>query len=161
MLSTSGRVWRCFRRAVCTGVEVVVLMAASLSLAHALEFRSIKETGTVFYEAPASNARKLFVVSRDYPVEVLSIQKEWARVRDATGSIAWVSGDALSTQAMLLVTVPETGVRETANEQARIVFRVAKDTVMQKLEPPRAGWVKVKHREGSEGYLRISDIWGL
>ncbi|WP_230369385.1 SH3 domain-containing protein [Paludibacterium denitrificans] len=40
------------------------------------------------YEAPALTATKLFVVSRYYPVEVISRQKEWARVRDASGAIA-------------------------------------------------------------------------
>ena len=80
--------------------RLVYPLALSLGLlahsAAALEFRSVKETGVALYEAPALTSKKLFVVSRYYPVEVLSSQKEWSRVRDATGGIAWIPAAALS-----------------------------------------------------------------
>jgi SH3-like domain-containing protein len=81
-------------------VTVTAMLAGLMSLpAQALEFRSVKETGVALYEAPALSAKKLFVVSRYYPVEVLSSQKEWSRVRDATGGIAWIPLAALSGNA--------------------------------------------------------------
>jgi SH3-like domain-containing protein len=130
-------------------------------LAHALEFSSVKETGVALYESPSITAKKLFVVSRYYPVEVLSTQKEWARVRDATGGIAWIPAAALSNQRWLLVTAERASVHETAADTAPARFIVPKDGVVELLEPPRAGWVKVRHRDGSEGYAKINDLWGL
>ena len=140
---------------------VILMVFMGNPLAYALEFRSIKEMGTIFYDAPSQGATKLFVVSQYYPVEVLNSQKDWSRVRDATGSIAWVPTSVLSQQAMLLVTVPEAEVREADNAHARILFRVAKNGVVQKSEAPRAGWVKIRHLDGGEGYIRITEIWGL
>ena len=129
--------------------------------AGALEFRSVKETGVALYEAPSLTARKLFVVSRYYPVEVLSTQKEWARVRDASGGIAWIPGAALSTQRMLLVTAERAEVRDSAAAGAPLRFVLTRDAVVEMQEEPRAGWVRVRHRDGSSGFARIVDLWGL
>lgn len=51
---------------------VALLLGGWALNSHALEFRATKEHGTVFYDAPSSTAPKRFVVSRDYPVEVLA-----------------------------------------------------------------------------------------
>lgn len=131
------------------------------SSAHALEFRSVKESGVALYDAPALSAKKLFVVSRYYPVEVLSLHKEWARVRDATGSIAWIQAAALSNRRWLLVTAEQSMVRATPSAGGKVRYVVPRDGVLEPLEAPKGGWVKVRHRDGGEGYARIDDLWGL
>jgi len=105
--------------------------------------------------------KKLFVVSRYYPVEVLSSQKEWARVRDATGGIAWIPVAALSGQRWLLVTADQTVVRDSPKGDGKALFSVSRDGVLQLVQPPQDGWVKVRHRDGSSGFARITDLWGL
>ncbi|TCP11035.1 SH3-like domain-containing protein [Crenobacter luteus] len=141
---------------------LLATLAGLFSLsAGALEFRSVKETGVALYEAPALSAKKLFVVSRYYPVEVLSTQKEWARVRDATGGVAWMPAAALSNQRWLLVVAERAEVRAGAAADAAVRFAVPRDGVLELVEPPRAGWVRVRHRDGAEGYARIDDLWGL
>ncbi|KUM05612.1 SH3 domain-containing protein [Chromobacterium subtsugae] len=141
---------------------ITLLLALGVAqAAQALEFRSVKETGVALYEAPALSAKKLFVVSRYYPVEVLQSQKEWARVRDATGGIAWIPAAALSKQRWLLVVSTQAGVRDKAGEDGKLLFTVPKDGVLELMEAPQAGWAKVRHRDGSVGYARITDLWGL
>ncbi|UTH74928.1 SH3 domain-containing protein [Chromobacterium sp. IIBBL 290-4] len=142
-------------------VITLLLALGAAQAAQALEFRSVKETGVALYEAPSLSAKKLFVVSRYFPVEVLSSQKEWARVRDATGGIAWIPSAALSRQRWLLVVSPQAGVRDKAGEDGKLLFSVPKDGVLELQEAPQDGWVKVKHRDGSVGYARITDLWGL
>lgn len=141
-----------------------LLLGLSWAAAHALAFRSIKESGALMYDAPALSARKLFVVSRHYPVEELSQYKNWTRVRDATGGIAWVPQNMLSRERWLLVTADEAKVCDEPNGAVR--FRVPRDGVLALVEPPRNGWishgwVKVRHRDGGEGYVRIGELWGL
>lgn len=142
-------------------VITLLLVLGVAQAAQALEFRSVKETGVALYEAPTLTAKKLFVVSRYYPVEVLQSQKEWARVRDATGGIAWIPSAALSKQRWLLVVSAQAGVRDKAGEDGKLLFTVPKDGVVEMQEAPQAGWVKVRHRDGSVGYARITDLWGL
>lgn len=130
-------------------------------LAGALEFRSVRDTGSILYEAPALSAKKLFVVSRYYPVEVMTTQDGWARVRDATGSITWIPVSALSPQRMLLVISDHADVRVEASVQAAIAFSVPKNGVLQLLDAPQGAWVHVRHRDGSSGFASITDLWGL
>ncbi len=143
-------------------VTLLALLGGMAAMsAHALEFRSVKETGVALYEAPSLTAKKLFAVSRYYPVEVLSSQKEWSRVRDATGGISWIPAAALSSQRWVLVTAEQTQVRDSASADGKPLFSMARDGVLQLVEAPKEGWVKVKHRDGTAGYARITDLWGL
>jgi SH3-like domain-containing protein len=137
------------------------VLASLAGTAFALEFRSVKETGVALYDAPNLSAQKLFVVSRYYPVEVLATQKDWSRVRDATGGIAWIPSAALSTRRTLLVNTDKLAVRDSAEDSAKLLFWAEKDLVLDMQEAPQSSWVKVKHRDGSVGYARISGLWGL
>jgi len=130
-------------------------------LVSALEFRSVKTSSAVLYETPALSAKKLFVVSRYYPVEVLSTQDSWARVRDATGSISWMPMGVLSTERILLVVSDRADVHSRGLATSPVVFSVAKNGVLQLLEVPTDGWVHVRHRDGASGYASIKDLWGL
>lgn len=138
-----------------------LLLAVCATSVQALEFRSVKETGTLFYEAPNTGAKKLFVVSRYYPVEVITRQGEWARVRDAAGGIAWVQLKDLQGARTLLVTADKIAVRKAANATSPVLFSVEKNGVLEWIEEPQSGWVKVKHRDGVEGYAPIESFWGL
>ena len=140
---------------------LATLMLLASPYASALAFRSVKETGAVMYEAPALSAKKLFVVSRYYPVEVLSTQGEWSRVRDATGSIAWMPSAVLSSGRTLLVVVPRADIRAKADPKADVVFSVPRNGVLQLVTAPVNDWVSVRHRDGSTGFARITDLWGL
>lgn len=143
------------------GWLLAVLAMTGAPLAGALEFRSVRETGAVLYEAPAVSARKLFVLSRYYPVEVLSTQQEWARVRDATGLIAWIPQASLSAQHMVLVISERADVRSAAAGSAPVVFSVPRNGVLQLISAPKDGWAHVRHRDGSSGYVSIAALWGL
>ena len=138
------------------GFALLLAMPAS-----ALEFRSVKQHGSVLYDAPASSAKKLFVVSRGYPVEVLAEQNGWSRIRDASGGIAWIATPDLLKQRTVVVTSEQAEVRQAPQATAPLLFTVAKDGVLELIEPPKGGWVKVKHRDGVSGYARIQFFWGL
>ena len=44
---------------------------------------------------------------------------------------------------------------------APLAFEAVKDVVLELTDKPADGWVRVKHRDGSTGYIRINQIWGL
>lgn len=148
------------RRLACLMPVVLGALCAGQP-AFSLEFRSVKESGVALYESPSLTASKLFVVSRYYPVEVMTAQKEWSRVRDATGGIAWIPSAALSVRRMLLVVADQCEVRRAAGESSPVAFRVPKDGVLELVEAPKEGWVHVRHRDGVEGFAPIGALWGL
>lgn len=146
--------------------RLIRLAAACLVLWHApqagaLEFRSVHESGAVLYQAPSLAAKKLFVVSRYYPVEVLTRQGDWVRVRDATGAIAWMQATALTAQRMVLVVADRAAVHAAPDAASPLVFSIPKNGVLHLVTVPKGGWVQVRHRDGGGGYVQISDLWGL
>ena len=73
--------------------------------AFAFEFRSITEDIATLYDAPSAKSRKLYVISRDYPVEVLVPVEGWSKVREASGKLAWVETKALSDKRTIVINV--------------------------------------------------------
>ena len=50
----------------------------------------------IAYDAPSAKARKLFVASRDYPIEVIVNVEGWVKVRDAAGDLGCQLGRELA-----------------------------------------------------------------
>lgn len=129
--------------------------------AHGAEFRALGDRPAVLYDAPSTKADRLFVASRQYPFEILVKLDQWTKVRDATGEVAWVENKAFGERAMALVTVPLADVRAGANPQSPLVFEAYKQVLLEVVEPPADGWVKVRHRDGQQGFIRTAHVWGV
>jgi SH3-like domain-containing protein len=127
----------------------------------AAEFRTIGERPAILYDAPSAKADRLFVASRFYPLEVLVKLEQWTKVRDINGEVAWVENKSLGDRRTALVTVPLADVRAAPNVQAPLVFEAYKQVLLEVLEAPAEGWVKVRHRDGQQGFIRVAHIWGL
>ena len=137
------------------------LLAALASAANAAEFRALGERAAVLYDAPSNKADRLFIASRQYPFEVLVKLDQWTKVRDATGEVAWVENKAFGEQKTVLVTVPLADVRAAANPQSPLVFEAYKQVLLEVVEPPAEGWMKVRHRDGQQGFIRTAHVWGV
>jgi len=145
------------------------LAAAALAASvQAAEFRSTAEQPTVLYDGPSAKARPQFLYGRDVPVEVIVNVEGWAKVRDAGGTIGWIERKALSDKRMLLVRGGPADVRASPEDGASVVFRVEPNVLLELAEPASSptttsvpGWVKVRHRDGATGFVRIAQVFGL
>jgi len=141
-------------------ISVVALLGMATA-AQALEFRSVKAHGAIMHEAPWASSKKLYVLSQGYPVEVIGSQPDWARVRDMAGGVAWMPVSSLSSQRTVVVSAARAELRRSPDSKAPLAFAAARDVVLTLVEPPKSGWVKVRHADGSSGYGPISAFWGL
>lgn len=124
-----------------------------------LDYRSVATPSTVFYSGPSAQARKVAVVSRYYPVEVLVTSGEWLKVRDSSGELAWVERKHLSAKRMVIVTAATSRLRQKPEATASSAAQVERGVVLEFVEAAGA-WIKVKHQDGITGYLPIADGWG-
>ncbi len=138
------------------------------ALAGAAEYRATAEAPAVLYDAPSAKAKPLFVYGRDIPVEVLVTVEGWTKVRDASGTIGWFAAKSLNDRRILLVRAGAADVRARPEEAAPVVFRAEQDVLLELAEAatsPAAtaqpGWVKVRHRDGQTGFIRVSQVFGL
>ena len=95
-------------------------------------FRAVEESGAVLYDAPSREATPVYVLSRDYPLEVLVELDAWAKVRDAAGAISWIEKKQLGERRTVVVTA--TSAHATARTNAALraaanLMRITSDMV--------------------------------
>jgi len=139
----------------------LLLLALFTQPALAAEYRALGERPAVLYDAPSTRADRLFVASPLYPFEVLVKLEQWTKVRDANGEVAWVENASLGTRATVLVTVPLADVRAAPDVKSDLVFEAYKQVILEVVAPPAGDWVKVRHRDGQEGFIRVAHVWGV
>ena len=128
--------------------------------AAALDFRSVADTAAILYDAPSTKAQKLFILSRDYPVEVVVKVEGWTKVRDDTGEFAWIENHQLSERRTVMVKSSSAEARQSASDAAALAFTAEKGVVLEFLQLA-AGWVKVRHPDGAVGFIKVSQLWGV
>jgi len=127
--------------------------------AWALDYRSVGDAA-ILYDAPSQKAQPLFAIAAGTPVEMIVQLDTWAKVRDAKGDLAWIERTHLSDKRTVMVSADIAQVREQAEDNARVVFEAARDVLLDYVEAGPPGWIKVKHRDGQQGYVKVGQVWG-
>jgi len=134
----------------------------------ASEYKTTAEPPTILYDAPSAKARPLFVYGRDVPLEVVVSVEGWTKIRDAGGAFGWISNKSLTDKRVLLVRVPLADIRANPDDASPIVFRAEQNVLLDLAESAASagatatpGWVKVRHRDGQLGYVRVNQVFGL
>lgn len=136
------------------------LVLAVAATAAQAQFLSVGENATVLYDAPSRNAKPLYVVSRHYPLEVIVNLEAWVKVRDHTGALTWVERKTLVEQRMVVVTAPAAEARVRPEDGAPAAFVAVQNVALELLGMVPGGWLRVRHPDGANGYLRTSLVWG-
>ncbi|HEY7944804.1 MAG: SH3 domain-containing protein [Burkholderiales bacterium] len=147
--------------------RALLLLAASIALSGgvaAADFQSTSEAA-ILYDAPSLKAKPLFVIGRDTPFEVIVGVEGWLKIRDASGTVAWIERKTVSDRRMLIVRAPVADVLAAPDANAPVVFKAEQNVLLELVDPAYVtstpGWAKVRHRDGQQGYVRIAQVWGL
>jgi SH3-like domain-containing protein len=125
----------------------------------AVEYMSVANPA-IFYDAQSLKANKIFVASRYYPLEIMVKLSGWAKVRDHAGDMAWVESKNLSDKRTVIVTAAQAEMYAGPDTTSGAVFVAERNVVLEPLEASAKGFVKVKHRDGQIGYVKVEQIWG-
>jgi SH3-like domain-containing protein len=139
--------------------SILALMPLSAS---ALDFRSVAVPKAVLYDAPSNAAKKVLLLSQDYPVEIVVNLGDWLKVRDAQGSLNWVEAKQLSGKRTVMITADSAEIRQAADATSKLIATLEKEVLLEVADVKLSnGWVKVKHRDGVTGYVLLSTTWGF
>jgi len=143
----------------------LVMCAALLATAvSAAEFHATTDVA-VMYDAPSLRAKPLFALGRDYPVETIVNLEGWTKVRDATGTVAWIEKKLIGDRRFVVVRTPSADVLATPDEAAPVVFKAEQNVLLELVDTAyktsTPGWAKVRHRDGQTGFVRNQQVWGL
>ena len=137
---------------------LLLLLVASQRV-QAFDFVSVAEPA-ILYDANSLKAKKLFVATRFLPLEQVVVLDNWVKVRDNSGKLFWIEKRQLSSKRYVMVTVPLTTIYRSPDEKAEVVFKATQQLSLEWLGNTGTGWVKVRHVDGSMGYLKSNDVWG-
>jgi SH3-like domain-containing protein len=138
------------------------LLVALALPAHAVDVRATLEAATILFDAPSLKGQKQFILSRDTPVEIIVQIEGWSKVREAGGAIAWVERKALGERKHLQVKNAYADILTAPDAASSLSFRAEQNVLLQIAEPSTTpGWVKVRHRDGQQGFVRIESVFGL
>jgi len=148
-----------------SAVRFLAALSLALGLAMApdgwaAQFRTVGDEPVVLYDAPSSKSKRLFVLGAGYPLEVLVSLEGWTKVKDASGTIGWVEAPALTPKRNVVVRAIVADVRATADASCKVAFKVARGVLLEWMETTADGWVRVRHAQAGQGFLRSADLWG-
>ena len=144
--------------------RLVILMLAVCSAANgafAADFKNIGAGPVIMYDAPSVRGQKLYIAPKGMPVEVVINYGAWSRVRDLAGDLSWIESKQLSERKNIVVRTLSAKIRQNADESADIMFTADKGVLLEIVDTVIPGWVKVKHADGSVGFVRVGDVWGV
>ena len=148
------------RRRPITAALLGLPLALAAAQAGASDFRSLAEPA-ILYDAPSKQGKPMFVIQRYTPVEAVVNIDRWVKVREPAGSMLWLERRQLSDKRTVIVTAARADIRQKPDSAAPLAFEAVKDVVLELADKPADGWVKVKHRDGTVGFIRANQVWGL
>lgn len=146
---------------MCRRMLLALSLVASTSAALAIDYRSVDAPAAILYDAPSQKGKKLYLIKAQTPVEVVVRLEGWFKVRDAEGTLAWIEARQLIERRTLVVTAPRAELRQSDKQEAPVIAELDKWVAVDFVEAAAPGWAKVKHRDGTTGYIRATQVWGL
>lgn len=145
-----------------------MVLAALAAGPVAADYRATSEAPSLMYDAPSAKARAQFLFGPGIPVEVLVQVEGWTKVRDVSGTIGWMANKSLADKRVLIVRTATADVRANPDDAAPLVLRAEQNVLLDMAENATSsattatpGWVKVRHRDGGVGFVRIAQVFGL
>ena len=138
----------------------MAVLLCGAGAAHAVDYVSVSEGSAILYDAPSTQAKKLFVVNRYMPFEQIVTLDNWVKVRDRSGGLYWVEKRVLSDKRYVYALAPLLDVFAAPDPGAARVFQVRQQIALELLESTGTGWIKVRHLDGNIGYARSIEVWG-
>ncbi len=142
------------------GLIVLGTLASSQAVhAQAKEFRSVSAVA-VLLDGPSTKANKKFIAPKGMPLQILSTVEPFYKVRDADGFEGFIEKKATSSQRTVVATTL-VALRQTAADGGASVLQAERGVVLEVVDASAKTWVKVRHADGAQGYVKATEVWGL
>jgi len=97
--------------------------------------------------------------TRGLPVQVIAETRDWRRVCDPRGGVAWVNAGTTSGRRMVMRAKPQPLPVRAKPDAASPVRAYVGGRALAGLDRCKAGWCKVK-LEGASGWIPAGEVWG-
>lgn len=146
------------KRAANLGLAVFLLSFFIAASCLAAEYVSVSKDGVNMRSGPSTDKEILWEVFKDFPLQVIGRQGKWVQTIDFEGDKGWIYAPLIANKKTVIVKVNLANMRLGPGTNYEVVARVKYGVVFTPVE--REGdWVKVKHEDGTSGWLFDELIW--
>jgi SH3-like domain-containing protein len=124
----------------------------------AAEYGSVAKDGVNLRSGPGTDREILWEVFRGFPLQVLGRQGQWAQVVDFEGDKGWIYTPLLAREKTVIIKVNTANMRTGPGTNYPMVATVKYGVVFQPLEKD-GEWVKVRHDDGTTGWIFEKLLW--
>ncbi len=149
-----------FRHPLLSGLALsFVLLFATTTLAKNAYVSVIKDATTI-RTTPSARGEAQGEVFAGFPLQIVESKGDWAEVVDFEGDKGWVNNSMISPRKAVIVKEQKIELREAPNTDAgnQIVVTARYGVTFTPLES-KGEWLKVRHEDGTEGWLRSDQVW--
>jgi uncharacterized protein YgiM (DUF1202 family) len=125
------------------------------------ETRSIGKPNTNVLSGPGLNYKVLYKATQGYPVEILSKQKAWVKVKDWEGVTGWVHSRMLSNVRTAVVLVGRANVRSEPSIDSSVLGKVSQGEIYLVMSQD-SDWAQIGYYFEKErlGWIREDLVFG-
>jgi len=140
-------------------VYTLLLAAVFYALpAFAAEYVSVKKDGVNIRSGPDTKKEILWEVYKSFPLQVLKRKGKWLQTKDFEGDTGWIYAPLVSKAKTVIVKVKTANLRVGPGKSYELAATVKYGVIFTPID--RDGdWVKVKHSDGSSGWIYKTLIW--
>ncbi len=138
--------------------SIALIIVLSTVCAHAAEYMSVKKDGVNIRSGPDTKKEVRWEVFKNFPLKVLKHQGKWMQVQDFEGDNGWIFATLLTKQKSVIVKVKSANLRIGPGKNYESVASVKYGVVFKPLKK-EGDWVKVKHEDGTTGWVFKTLIW--
>ena len=140
----------------------ILLVFSSLAFGRMV---SVKGSNVNLRSEPSTKATVKWEYSHGFPLKIVTVNGDWAKVSDFEKDTGWIHSSLLSETSYVIVNVfknsnRSVNIRQEPSTSAKIVGKAYYGVVFQVMER-KPDWVKIKHESGLTGWIHTKLIWGL
>lgn len=109
--------------------------------------------------APSIKSRIEWVLGKGFPLQVISRKGKWLKVRDFEKDTGWVYAPLTSRKAHMVVKKKVVNIRSGPGTKYKIIAQAKYGVVFRTIKQIK-GWAKVRHQNGTTGWISRKLLWG-
>ncbi len=124
----------------------------------AAEYITVSKDGVNIRSGPSTKKEILWEVFKDFPLQVIGRKNDWLQTKDFEGDKGWIFKNLVSKKKRVIVKVNTANMRIGPNKNYELVATVKYGVVFTPLKKEN-GWIKVKHEDGTNGWIFSKLLW--
>ncbi len=136
----------------------LLAVSATPLLAANSKYVTVKKDGVNIRSAPNTKSEILWEVFKDFPLQVIGKKGDWLHTKDFEGDKGWIFKNLVSRRKKVIVKVNTANLRVGPGTNYELTATVKYGVVFTPLSKQN-GWIKVKHDDGTTGWIAAKLLW--